>query len=125
MYVISNFILIGNTIWDLMMYKYVLTHQPNLVGLYALDRSARSSPTLPRGRLLVVAEKHIMGAIGGRLIRIQHREFSLMGRLALPWIRPLSLPRNRHLALPRSRHLSLPRLGQREPVILRLTIKST
>jgi hypothetical protein len=31
----SNLILIGNIIWVSMMYKYVLTHQPNLVSLYS------------------------------------------------------------------------------------------
>jgi hypothetical protein len=56
-YVISNLILIGNIIWVLMMYKYVLTHQPNLVSLYALGRwviyMLLANP-FPWGRLLVV-----------------------------------------------------------------------
>jgi hypothetical protein len=56
-YVISNLILIGNIIWVLMMYKYVLIHQPNLVSLYALGRwviyMLLANP-FPWRRLLVV-----------------------------------------------------------------------
>jgi hypothetical protein len=111
MYIISNFILIAYIFRDLMMYKYVITHQPNLVRLYALGR--RVICTL----VAIPFRRHILGAIGGRLIGTQHHKVALIGHLALPQIRPL--------APPRCRYLALARLGQREPVILRLTIRST
>jgi hypothetical protein len=80
---------------------------------------------LCRGWLLTVVWRHILGAIGGRVVWTQHRKVALMGHLTLPQIWPLAPPQSWHLALPRSRHLALARLGQWEPVILRLTIKST
>jgi len=123
---------------------YVFTHQPNLVQLYALGRRVICillTNSFPQGRLLAFVWRHILRAIRGRLIGTQHCKVALMGHLALPqiWplvlsrnrplalprIRPLASPRSRHLALPRSRHLALAQLGQRELVILRLTIKST
>jgi hypothetical protein len=46
------------------MYKYVLTHQPNLVSLYALGQwviCMLLANSFPRGRLLVVVWRHILG----------------------------------------------------------------
>jgi hypothetical protein len=152
----SNLILIiGNIIWVSMMYKYVLTHQPNMVNLYALGcwvagSPACSSPTpFRRGRLLIIIWKHILGAIGGQLIETPTSQRPPHGASGSPKIRHLNLPRKRHLALPRnwslsppgrralslsrcrhlshprSQHLPLSRLWQRKPIIMCLTIKST
>jgi hypothetical protein len=67
MYVISNFILIVYIFRDLMMYKYVLTHQPNQVGLHTLGRrvicTLFANP-FPLGRLLAVFWRHILGLLG-------------------------------------------------------------
>jgi hypothetical protein len=95
-----------------MMYTYVLTHQSNLVSLYALGCwviCMLLADPFPQGRLLVVVLKHIMWATRGRLIRTQCCEVPLVGHLTLPKIRPLTLSRKWHLALPRCQALALPR----------------
>jgi hypothetical protein len=95
-----------------MMSKYVLTHQSNLVNLYALgcwvacDFLANSSPW---GSLLIIIWKHILRAIVGQLIRSQHRNVPLMGNLAPPQIWHLTLTEKWHLTLSRYWHLALPR----------------
>jgi hypothetical protein len=69
------------------MSKYVLTHQPNLVNLYVLDPwvacDLLANPSR-WWRLLIIIWKHILGAIGGRLIGTQHRNVPLMENLAPP-----------------------------------------
>jgi hypothetical protein len=97
-----------------MMYKYVLTHQPNLVGLYALGRwVARMLLAYPFRRvrliMMIVIRKHILGDIGGQLIGTLHQIVPFMGQLALPHIWHLTLPHVWHLTLPINRHLALPR----------------
>jgi hypothetical protein len=85
-----------------MMSKYVLTHQPNLVNLYALGRwvaydlLANASRW---GRLLIIIWKHILGAIGGQMIGTQHRNVPLMRILAPPQIWNLTLTWKWHLTL--------------------------
>jgi hypothetical protein len=45
-----------------MMYKYILTHQPNLISLYALGRLYAPRQTLPLGE---AADCHLKAYLGG------------------------------------------------------------
>jgi hypothetical protein len=80
-----------------MMYKNVLTHQPNLVDPYELGRwVARMLLAYPicwvRLIIMIVIRRHILGDIRGQLIRAQHHIIPLMGHLVLPHIWVLTLP---------------------------------
>jgi len=58
----SNLKLISNIIWISMIYKYVLTHQPNLVSLYALGHLHAPRQPYPSGE---VAGRHLKTYPGG------------------------------------------------------------
>jgi hypothetical protein len=92
-----------------MMSKYVLTHQPNLVNLYALGRLRPPRQPLPLGEAAHHHLKAYPGAIGGQMIGIQHRNVPLMGNLAPPQIWHLTLTGKWHLTLTRKWHLTLTR----------------
>jgi hypothetical protein len=133
-----------------MMYKYVLTHQPNLVSLYALGRLHAPRQPLPPGE---AANFHLKAYPGGyrgptdqdptsqspphgasssppqiwplTLLNKRHLALPQNRSLALPRSWALALSRCRHLSHPRSWHLPLPQMWQRKPIFLCLTIRST
>jgi len=119
MYIISNFILIAYIFKDLMMHKYVFTHQPNLVWLYALGRRVICmllANSFPRGRLLAFVWRHILRAIKGSESNIAKSPSwpldpapgsPLKFALGSPSDPTSGSPWSRHLGLPQSRYLVL------------------
>jgi len=69
-----------------MMSKYVLTHQPNLVNLYALGRLRPPRQPLPLGEAAHHPLKAYPKGYQGQIIGTQHRNVPLMWKLGPPQI---------------------------------------
>jgi hypothetical protein len=84
-----------------MMYKYVLTHQPNLVSLYALGRLRAPRQPLPPREAVGHHLKAYPGGYRGPTARDPTSQRPPHGESGSPQIWHLTLTRKRHLALPR------------------------